>query len=300
MAQDSNLTTTTIFTPGFFRRLQQLKIETRKSYLGSRQGSHISKRRGHGLEFSDYRTYVPGDDFRHIDWGVYGRTDRLYVKEFREEQELQVLFLVDTSRSMAYPEGEGKFELAKNLAVSLAYVALADGDTAVLSFLGKELSPRYVGVRALPRLIELSRKVNSGGQSSLDLEVRKALGRIRLPGKCFLVSDLLMPMEEIVSACEQVCSKNFELSVIQVLAPSEIDLMTDTSSSVLVDAESGDSIELSLSPGLASDYKKILARHIQDIERYTSSREIGYALVSSEKSVQQVVLNTLPELGILR
>jgi len=89
MAQDNS--TYSIFTPGFFRRLQQLKIQTRRSYLGSRSGSHISKRRGHGLEFSDYRTYVPGDDFRHIDWGVYGRTDRLYVKEFREEQELQVL-----------------------------------------------------------------------------------------------------------------------------------------------------------------------------------------------------------------
>ena len=114
MAQDSS--TYSIFTPGFFRRLQQLKIKTRRSYLGSRQGSHISKRRGHGLEFSDYRSYVPGDDFRHIDWGVYGRTDRLYVKEFREEQELQVLFLIDTSQSMGFPEAEGKFEFAKDLA----------------------------------------------------------------------------------------------------------------------------------------------------------------------------------------
>ena len=296
----STLNSNPIFTPGFFRRLQQLKIQTRRSYLGSRQGAHISKRRGHGLEFSDYRTYVPGDDFRHIDWGVYGRTDRLYVKEFREEQELQVLFLVDTSQSMAYPLGEGKFELAKNLAISLGYVALADGDTAVLSFLGKELSPKYVGVRALPRLIELGKRITATDQLSLEQEVRKSLGRIRLPGKCFLISDLLMPIDDIVAACEQVCAKNFELSVIQVLAPGEIDLVSGDSQSVLVDSESGESIELSLTSGLAQDYKKVLARHIQDIERYTLSREIGYALVSSGDTIQQVVLNTLPELGILR
>ena len=170
----------------------------------------------------------------------------------------------------------------------------------MLSFIGKELSPKYLGVRALPRLIELGRRMTPGQQLSLDQEIRKSLGRIRLPGKCFLISDLLMPMEEIVAACELVCAKNFELSVIQVLAPGEIDLVTGESQSVLVDSESGESIELSLTSGLAQDYKKILARHIQDIERYTLSREIGYALVSSGKTIQQVVLNTLPELGILK
>jgi uncharacterized protein (DUF58 family) len=289
-----------IFTPGFFRRLQQLRIETRRSYLGSRQGAHISKRKGHGLEFSDFRSYVPGDDFRHIDWGVYGRTDRLYIKEFREEQELQVLFLIDTSRSMAFPEGEGKFELARDLSVALAYVALADGDTTVLSFLGKELSPKYVGVRALPRLLELSRRVTPAGEQSLSTEVQRVLGKIRLPGKCFLISDLLMPIEEFVSTCEQVAAKNFELTVLQVLAPGEIDLKGDDSQSVLVDAESGETVELSLSSSLDAEYKKLLSRHVQDIERYTQKRGIGYALVSSESSVQQLVLNTLPELGILK
>jgi uncharacterized protein (DUF58 family) len=289
-----------IFTPVFFRRLQQLKIDTRRSYLGSRQGSHISKRRGHGLEFSDYRSYVPGDDFRHIDWGVYGRTDRLYIKEFREEQELQVLFLIDCSKSMGFPEGEGKFELARDLGIALAYIALADGDTATLSFLGREVSPKYLGVRALPRLIELSKRMTPGDQMPLHQEVRKTLGRIRLPGKCFLISDLLMPIEEFVSTCEQVLAKNFELSVIQVLAPGELDLKSDGSQSVLVDAESGDSIELSISSALETDYKKLLARHIQDIELYTQKREIGFALVSSEKTVQQIVLNTLPELGLLK
>ena len=103
------------FSPSFFKRLQQLKIHTRRTFLGSRQGGHLSLRRGHGLEFADYRLYTSGDDFRHIDWGIYGRTDRLYVKQFREEQDLNVFFLIDASQSMDFPQNENKFKMCLNL-----------------------------------------------------------------------------------------------------------------------------------------------------------------------------------------
>ena len=91
------------FTPSFFRRLQQLKIRTRRALLGSRQGTHLSQRRGQGLEFADYRPYTAGDDYRHIDGGIYGRTHRLYVRELRAEHDLNVLVCLDASLSMAYP-----------------------------------------------------------------------------------------------------------------------------------------------------------------------------------------------------
>jgi len=97
------------FSPSFYRRLQQLKIRTRRSFLGSRQGSHLSPRKGQGLEFSEFRPYTPGDDYRYIDWGVYGRTDRVFIRQYREEQDLNVMVMLDASASMAYPEDEGKF-----------------------------------------------------------------------------------------------------------------------------------------------------------------------------------------------
>ena len=112
------------FTPEFFRRLQQLKIHSRKTFLGTRQGAHRSGKKGHGLEFADYRPYSPGDDFRHIDWQLYGRTDRLYVRQFREEQDLNINIILDSSHSMAFPrttetENSSKFELGKNIALAL-------------------------------------------------------------------------------------------------------------------------------------------------------------------------------------
>lgn len=289
-----------LFTPSFFRKLQLLKIQTRRNYLGSRQGSHLSKKRGHGLEFSDYRSYVPGDDYRHIDWGVYGRTDRLYVKEFREEQELQVLFLVDASWSMGYPIGEKKFEQARDIALSLGYVALSDGDTASFAYLGNLISPKYVGVRALSRVWEVSKKVQPNGSIFLDREVRKALGRIRIPGKCFLISDLLVEFDEFARTCEAIAAKNFELSIIHVLSPSELKFKADGSSALLVDAETGETIDLALTGGLEFEYAKVLSHHLQQIERYCQQHSIRYALVSSDQPLQEVVLNTLPELGLLK
>jgi uncharacterized protein (DUF58 family) len=200
---------------------------------------------------------------------------------------------------MACPEV--KFATARDLAISLGYVALSNGDSAAFSFLGKSITPKFFGVRALSRIIRQAQTISPSGKHALDREITLSLGKIRIPGKAFLISDLLVPLPEFVRACEAVQGRNFELSVIQVLAPGELKLDSDDrSSSVLVDAESGEELEMSLSPELDFDYAKKLSDHLHQIERYCHSRGIGYALVSTTQSVSQIVLNTLPELGLLR
>ena len=84
-----------LLNQAFLKQLELLKINSRRSFLGSRQGGHASIKRGHGIEFSDYRKYVPGDDPRHIDWNVYARTERVYVKRFQEEQDLSVFIFLE-------------------------------------------------------------------------------------------------------------------------------------------------------------------------------------------------------------
>ncbi len=105
------------FTPDFLARLEQLRIKTRREYAGMGKGTHLSPRRGSSLEFSDYRHYSPGDDFRYIDWGLYGRTDKLYIKLFKEEEDLLTYIFLDASASMAYPAGDRKFESAVAMAL---------------------------------------------------------------------------------------------------------------------------------------------------------------------------------------
>ncbi len=286
------------FTPSFFRRLQQLKIRTRRSFLGSRQGSHLSKRKGQGLEFSDYRPYAPGDDYRHIDWGVYGRTDRVYVREFREEQDLNVLVVLDTSASMGYPQGERKFESARDLALSLGYVALTDGDSVIFSMLGQQNTPRYSGPKALSRAAKALYDVSPQGSFSLTSELRAAIARHRIPGKCFIISDFLYDLDALFEGLDLIRFKNFEIALVQVLAPSELKLDLEKSS-LVVDAETGASLELSLGARSAQEYAMALATHVEAIEQYSARYGITHVLTSSADEVADVVLTRFPEAGLL-
>lgn len=287
------------FTPGFVRRLQQLKIHTRRAFLGSRQGIHRSTRRGHGLEFSDFRVYTPGDDFRHIDWGVLARTDRLYVRQFREERDLQVSVLLDGSASMALPEGEGKFEMARNLALSLGYVALTDGDLVTFDLIGQKESPRFRGPRAISRAHAFLHSVQPGGNIEFAAAVRAAVARQKAAGKAFVISDFLFDENEQIDALDALRYRNFDASVIQVLAPSELKLGFDAGSYQVIDAETGEEVEIALSSASRKEYAKILAEHIQMLEHYCQKHGIRHVLVSSDEDVADVVLSRLPALGLL-
>ena len=101
-----------LFTSDYLSRLETLRMQTRRRFLGSRPGGHVSLRRGAGLEFADYRRYTPGDDLRYIDWNLYGRTDRLYIKQFQEEEDLYTSLFLDGSASMAHPAQDGKAAVA--------------------------------------------------------------------------------------------------------------------------------------------------------------------------------------------
>ncbi len=108
------------FTPKFLTQLETLRLRTRKEFLGSHTGSYSSPRRGTSLEFADYRRYTPGDDLRYLDWGIYARTDRLYVKVFREEVDLFAYVFIDASASMAFPSREQKFLPATHVGLALS------------------------------------------------------------------------------------------------------------------------------------------------------------------------------------
>ena len=287
------------FTPSFFRRLQQLKIRTTRTFLGSRQGGHLSKRKGQGLEFAEFRPYAPGDDFRHIDWGILGRTDRVYVREFREEQDLNVMVILDASSSMQYPEGEEKFSFARNIALSLGYVALTDGDSVQFSLLGQKNTPRFRGPRAMPNAAKELQQCEPSGTFNLATEVRAALALHKTPGKCFIVSDFLYDNVDLFEALDLIRYRNFEIALVQVLAPSELSLNLSPDS-LLVDSESGETLEMSPGSGSAQEYAELLADQVGELERYAAQYGITHLLLPSNADLATVVLTKFPEAGLLR
>ena len=137
------------FTPAFLSQLELLNLQSKRAYLGTRHGGHRSLKRGHGIEFSDYRVYVPGDNPRDIDWAVYARSDRLYVKRFQEEQALTVLVILDTSPSMTAVMADRKWERAREIGLALSYIALMQQDGVAICAPGYITTPTLWGVRAM-------------------------------------------------------------------------------------------------------------------------------------------------------
>lgn len=285
-----------MFDKQLFKQLQQLQIRTRKSYLGLRQGAHLSPKRGHGLELADFRPYTPGDDFRHIDWGVYGRSERLYIREFREETELNILILIDLSSSMSFPKE--KLELAKSMALSLSYIALQAGDSVRIAPLGDKRSINFSSPRAFQRMYKFINELSPKSEIDFLTELRKALSITKIPGKCFLISDFLFETEEIFSGLDQIKAKNFEISLLQILSEDEVRLESGIGLR-LIDSETSEELSFSSSSSLQKEYSEILSAHISALENYCEKSQIPLASVLSNTELRKILFDILPKKGFL-
>ena len=199
------------------RNLGLLTLRSRRTLMGITQGTHISLKRGHGIEFSDYRNYQPGDNPRDIDWNLYARSDRMYVKTFNEEQNLAVYIIVDGSWSMRLPEESNKWDYAASVALGLAYVALSQRDEVSIAVLG---AGSLFRVRSLGSFASLGDLFYREPEKEPDLvsEFRAFLGRLRAPGILIFLSDFLFDSNILESLAQLARSKNLDTSFIQILS----------------------------------------------------------------------------------
>src|SRR3990172_7728898 len=229
------------FTPDFLNRLESLRLRTRKEFLGTRPGSYSSPRRGTSLEFADYRRYSPGDDIRYLDWGIFARSDRLYVRLFREEVDLFVYIFIDASGSMGFPSPREKFSPACHVALAFAYVVLANHDHVKLHLLQGPAPSASLFYRGRHRIMDCIDFVSSVAPEG-PLEMAPALGehlkRLRRPGKAILLSDFLMPAPSYQQGLNLLRGFNLDIVAIQVLSRQEVDPPFSNGNLALVDSES--------------------------------------------------------------
>ncbi|MBP9837089.1 MAG: DUF58 domain-containing protein [Proteobacteria bacterium] len=287
------------FSPNFLKKLQRLKIHSRRNFLGSRQGSHITNRRGQGLEFADFKQYVAGDDFRYIDWGLYARSDRLYVKQFRSEENLNVLILFDNSLSMNFPSGENKLTAAKRLALAIGYITLANGDSLSVFPLCSENIFSINGVQNLQPLFRYLAEIKNQEILDLSQATTKAISKTRYSGKCFIISDFLMEQDELFRSLDILRAKNFELTLLQVLTKEEIN-PSYQGTRRFIDSETKETVELTFTQQTKQDYTKLLNHHLDSIKFYCNKSGISHLLVSSEEDISNVLLSRFAKVGILR
>jgi len=292
------------FTPEFLSRLEALRLLTRKEFLGGRSGSYSSPRRGTSLEFADYRRYAPGDDLRYLDWGIYARSDRLYVKLFREEVDLFVYLFVDASASMGYPSRAEKFLFACHVALALAYVVLANHDHVKLHLLQEgaaaRVTPFYQGRQRLTDLLNFVSAADPRGQIDLAGALAEQLKRIRRPGKAILLSDFLMTPSVYQRGLNTLRAFNLDICVVQVLSRQEIDPPFARGGVEVVDCESGAEERLLWNEQIRADYHKVLERHNREIRSFCHQAGIHYSLYVTDQEMGEFVLEALPALGLFK
>lgn len=286
------------FDSTFLRKLDRLALLTRRAMAGEMQGERRSPRRGASVEFADFRPYTAGDDIRQIDWNLYARAERFFLKLFVAEEELTVHLLLDTSASMDWGN-PNKWLYARRLIAAFGYIVLTSLDRVVVTAFGQG-SGQLPGVRgkrgALP-LFSFLQKLQTGGSNDLVSTCRRYAQTARSPGPLLICTDLLDPNWQ--EALRALTSRQFEITLLHVLAPQEIDPEIDGDFRLL-DAEGGQSIEVTADLDLMHRYKQSLDSWRAEVESFCYGRGITYLFADTSLPVEEFVLTNMRRRGVLR
>ncbi len=287
-------------TPQFVNRLEALQLSVKWVRAGNTLGGRFPiNRRGSSIEFADYAPYYPGDDIRAIDWNLYARLDRLFVKTYREEIALSVELIIDATASMGLPTPQ-KLERATQLAVSLGYIAISDGHRARLSWLAPGpivASPWFHRRSDLSRMLEHTQHARAKGQVAPEDWMRRAAIALRMHGgQAIVITDGMVRPAEFFRALHALRIRNLEVKVIQVLSPQELRPARFTRSGILVDAETGDTHQLAYS---AAELERAMAAHNELLVRFCTRHGVAFAQHRLDQSLATFLTATLPIRGFL-
>jgi uncharacterized protein (DUF58 family) len=288
-----------LLSPEFLARLAGLGLRTRKTTAARERGERRSRRRGRSVEFADYRDYARGDDVRFLDWNLLARLDRFFLKLYHDEDELRVHLLLDASRSMAFGEPV-KFDHAVRTAAALGAVAIAARHRvrlAVLSEEGAPASPWLRGPPGLGRLFALLEAVRPAGRNALHDGVRRYVMTARPTGLLVLVSDLL-DREGVEPVLRALVRPGLDVHLVQILALAETspELAGDLR---LVDSEERTGLDVDAVPRTLLAYRRKLAAYLAGIDTFALSRGFARAIVTTDVSVEDLVLRHLRERGLI-
>jgi uncharacterized protein (DUF58 family) len=290
-----------LFDSAFLRKLDRMALLTRRAMLGDVQGERRSPRRGSSVEFSDYRPYTPGDDIRQIDWNLYARMERVFLKLFVAEEELTIHLLVDCTASMDWGE-PNKFLYARRVAGAFGYIGLTSLDRVTVTAFGA--MRQLPGVRgkfgAMPLFNFLQRlpAVEPGAQAtSLVDACRRYASTARNAGPLLLCSDLMDPGWE--EALRALTARPFEITLVHVLAPQELRPELDGDFRLL-DAEGGAPVEITADLETLRRYDENLRSWQAEIESFCNGRGISYIPADTGVPVEEFVLSNLRRRGAVR
>jgi len=292
-----------IFDETSLRKLEQLTLVADRVRVGVMKGERRSRKRGTSIEFADYRNYTQGDDLRRLDWNVFARLERPFIKLLEEEEDLGVHLLVDSSLSMDWPDEDAelnKLNYAVRLAGALAHIGLAAGDQVTVTLLrstGNERWGPYRGRHNTLRLLQFLENGRASGITDLNIALRNYALQSRRPGLLFVLSDLFSPggYREGLNALQ---SRGYEVGLLHVLSPDENDPPVGGDVK-LVDIETGADAEITLDASTLDMYRERFQEWQSEISAYCQNRGVHYIPITTNYPWDRLVMQTLRAKGLV-
>ena len=286
-----------IFDSEFFKMLQNLNINIKKSANYGASGARKSRVKGTSVEFSDFREYVPGDDFRRIDWNAYGRFDKFFIKLFMEEREALINVFVDGSKSMSFGE-PAKSVLALRLAGAFSYLALNNLDRVCINTLrNKELKSidALSGKMMLQRTLSFLQDIEFEGTTDINASIMRK--DFKNKGVSIILSDFFTE-NGITEAVKYLTYRKQEVILIHILSPEE--LQPDYYGQVkLIDSETREEKSIILNPSIMKAYKKQLESFKNSLKDTAAKYGAAYIDASSAENIEKIIFEKFTRSGIV-
>ena len=296
-----------LLTPQFLKQLDPFYIRAKPAFRGKFRGERRSLNRGTGMEFADYRVYEPGDDLRHVDWNIYARLDRLFIKLFHTDEDLSLALLIDNSRSMEFGSPT-KLLCAKQIAAALGYIALAHADSIAVYTCAERLSlmlPPTTGKSQFPRLTKALDVIVASGQTRLTECLKQLPTYQRRAGIAVILSDFLDP-SGYTDGFKILSGHGFSLTAIHVISPEEMDPQTHlenipTGGDWLVeDAETGETRAVTINAETLAQYQDQQQAFCDNLQHFCAHQGIGYAQLKSNIAIESFILQELHRVGFIQ
>jgi len=281
--------------PDVLTRIDNLELLARGVVDGFISGLHRSPMLGMSVDFAEHRAYMPGDDVRRIDWRVYARTDRLYVKEFEADTNANLHLVLDISKSMDFGSAAvTKLEYAKFLAASLAYLSMRQRDRiGLITFDNDVVDVIPTSIRHFNRVLHTLDQLTSGGISEYQRPLEKIGERLRRRSLVVLISDLYETPAKLLTAINQLRYRGNDLIVFHLLDPLELSLNLGEVSSV-EDMESGINMPIA-SEEFADSYRQLVQDHQVELERRLGANQIDYIFADISQPLDHTLFRYLSD-----
>ena len=296
-----------LLTQQFLKQLDPFYIPAKRAFRGKFRGERRSRNRGTGMEFADYRRYEPGDDLRHVDWNIYARLDRLFIKLFHTDEGLPLALVIDNSHSMAFGSPT-KLTCAKQIAAALGYIALGYADSVAVYTCTERLSTRLPPTTSksqFPRLTSALDAIAAAGKTQITECLKQLPMYQRHAGMAIILSDFLDPIG-YADGFKLLLGRGFALTAIHLISPEEKDPQTGLENTptgndwLVEDAETGETKAITINAETLAQYRNQHQTFCNNLQRFCTDHGIGYAQLQSDTPIESFIIQELQRTGFIQ